>query len=91
MKTSKSRKKHAPVGESMRTFRKKDRAKWRITAADLRDRVTIKTFQKGGRVLATIDSVTGKVLKRERNPRYVPRDKEFDKLVKKKKAEQSKG
>jgi hypothetical protein len=58
--------------------------------ADLRSRVTIKTLQKGGRIVATVDPVTGRVLKREKNPRYVPKDKKFSKLLAKKRAEQSK-
>jgi len=58
----------------------------RKAAVDLRERVTIKVLQNGGRVLATIDPVTGKVIKRERNPDYVPEDKQFEKRTRKRSA-----
>ncbi len=75
----------------MRVFRKHARVQYKKQAEALRKQVIIKTLQTGGRIVATIDPVTGRVLKREKNPRYAPEDKEFKRLLKKKKAQQSNG
>lgn len=90
MPKERKKKKHPPVGISMRVHRKTHKARLKKQAAAIRKQFTIKTLQKGGRIMATVDPVTGKVLKREKNPNYVPEDGEFRKLTRKQKTKQPK-
>tara|TARA_Y100000310_G_C20701495_1_gene830391 strand:- start:4305 stop:4589 length:285 start_codon:yes stop_codon:yes gene_type:complete len=82
-KNPKRRKKRPALGGPLLERRHRIRVDRKKEEKDLRNRVTIKTLQKSGRFVATIDPVTGKVLKRERNPRYVAEDPEFTKLMRK--------